>query len=504
MTLWLSRTVWPKAVRLIAFFLCVGALAQTSTQLNAPSQTGEQTSPNATSLIRLGGQLMVADQAYEYDRELADEIGPRLTGSATYTKAADWTLAELKRLGLSNAHEEPWQIEATWEPEAPAIARIVSPHVQPLHLVSDGWSPSTPPGGIQANVFFLKDFTPEGVKAAAVDVKNSVVLVDRSSFKRPVLYGKVYEAIDLLKSEGARALLLGLGGINNAESMDGMSCCNGKLAALPIGDLGAEDGTLLRRELEQGPVNIEFSFTNRIREQITVNNVIAEIPGTDASGTYVLIGAHLDSWGLGTGAEDDGTGVASVLAIAKAVKETGLKPRRTMRFVLFGGEEEGLLGSLQYARRHSDDLTQCAGVFITDSGSEPPLGWDTLGRHDEDALFASVQPMLKELDAGKNSDSADEALSTDAAAFLVKGVPTFVLRTGTEKYRLIHHKTSDTFDKVDERDLNLGTAVVGMTAFAFADQAQTARHLSQSEVEQQLKEAGILDEYKDMQTFETF
>ena len=133
------------------------------------------------ALVRLGGQLMVAGKAYEYDRQLADGIGPRLTGSANYVKATDWAVAEFTRLGLTHVHEEPWKIAATWEPETEATARILSPHEQRLHLESEGWSPSTPSDGVRGNVFYLKALTPEAVKADAANIKGAIVLLDGPS-----------------------------------------------------------------------------------------------------------------------------------------------------------------------------------------------------------------------------------------------------------------------------------------------------------------------------------
>src|ERR1700761_9619323 len=130
-----------------------------------------QQTASQPSLVKLAGQLLVAGKAYEYDRQLADEIGPRLTGSANYVKATDWAVAEFTRLGLANVHKESWEIPATWEPETVAIGRIVAPHEQRLYLESEGWSPSTPPGGIRGNVFVLKTLSEEAVKADAAKIK---------------------------------------------------------------------------------------------------------------------------------------------------------------------------------------------------------------------------------------------------------------------------------------------------------------------------------------------
>jgi Zn-dependent M28 family amino/carboxypeptidase len=235
-----------------------------------------------------------------------------------------------------------------------------------------------------------------------------------------------------------------------------------------------------------------------------VDNVVAEIPGTDGSGEYVLIGGHLDSWQTGTGAQDNGTGAASVMAVAQAIVASGLKPRRTMRFVLFGGEEEGLVGSLNYARAHAGDAAKCVGVFVSDTGAEQPKGWYTFGRKDENDALAALKPYLAPLGADGTTDEGQYTFETDEAPFLVQGVPSFVLWTATEKYETLHHKPADTFDKVIQRDLNLGATVEALTAYAFANTPVELKHYSAAELEEQLKGIKALVEYKDMQDHKLF
>jgi hypothetical protein len=466
----------------------------------APGESAAVDAATQQALVKLGGQLMVAGKAYEYDRMLSDELGPRLTGSANYMKAAEWATGEFKRLGLANVHEDPWEISNTWEPEVWATGRILSPREMRLHLESDGWSTSTPKGGVKGNVYHLKALSADGVKAEAAQIKGSIVLLDRDSLSAggPLLIGRALDLIGQMEDAGAKAFLLGIGDRENVSVMAGLNCCNGTVSKVPVGNVGKEDTLLLRRMLDKGPVEVEFSFTNKVREHVKVPNVVADILGTDGSGEYVIIGGHLDSWQLGTGAEDNGTGAASVLAVAEAVKASGIQPRRTLRFVLFGGEEEGLLGSIHYAQMHAPELDKCDGVFITDTGSEAPKGWYIFGRADEKKALDGLKPVLAELGADGTTDEGRFTFSTDHGPFLIHGIPSFVLWTPVDEYFKLHHKPSDTFDKVNQRDLNLGASVVGVTALTFADAAQPLNHLSQSEMEDQLKKIKSYDEYKDM------
>ncbi len=473
---------------------CVASMAQDShPALTVDAKLRED-------LIHLGGQMLLAGQAYEYDRHLADEIGPRLTGSANYVRAVEWTEAEFKRMGLANVHGEAWDLAAAWEPETLATARMTVPHEQRLHLESEGWSPSTPAGGVRGEVFYLDELSVDSVKAKAEKIKGRIVLVDGKSFGAHMEdgFGKLFDALNLMAGKGAKGLVFGMGAANNAPSMLGNTAFTGTLANIATGNLGKEDTQLLLRLMKSGPVEIEFSFTNRVREHVKVDNVVAEIPGRESNGEYVLIGGHLDSWHGGTGAQDNGTGAATVLAVAQAIEASGLKPRRTMRFVLFGGEEEGLVGSVRYAHEHASDAAKCAGVFVSDSGAEAPKGWYVFGRKDEESALGMLKPLLASLGAGETSNDGEFTFETDEAPFLVEGVPAFVLWTPVEKYMELHHKPSDTFDKVNERDLNLGAAAVGVTAYAFADAGETLKHFSTAELEQQLVEIKASLQYKDL------
>jgi len=442
--------------------------------------------------------LLIDGQAYEYDRVLADEIGPRLTGSSNYEKAVDWSEGEFKRLGLANVHTETWTIPSAWEPETDAVAHILKPHGQRLHLESEGWGPSTPEGGVRGNVYLLSKLSVAAVHEQVEAIQGHIVLVTPEALgDDELLFGQLFDALDAIGEVGAKGLLLGMGTTNDAPSFLGVGDFVGKASKLPTGNVGHVDTLLLARMLEKGPVEIEFSFKNRIRSNVPVKNVVAEISGTDPDAGYV-VGGLLDSWHPGTGAEDNGTGAASVLAVAQTVKAAGLKPRRTLRFILFGGEEEGLLGSLAYAHAHEQEMSKCAGVFVTDTGSEPPKGWLTFGREDVNKALAPLKPLLDPLDAGGISDGHHIIFETDHAPFLVRGVPAFVLWTPFEKYMQLHHKPSDTFDKVDRRDLGLGEAVVGLSAYYFASVAEIPGYLDAAKMEDTLKSIKAYNQYKDL------
>jgi len=481
---------------LAAAFIAPCALAQNS---DTPAAVAPETRAAIRQLI---GDIMVNGQAYEYDRQLADGIGPRLTGSDNYVHAVSWAQDQFRTLGLSNIHTESFSMAALWEPEVPATGHIVEPRNQTLHIYSAGWSPSTPDGGITGKVVYLPELLPvEKLDATKDKLSGNIVLVDNGSFGQHAAIGDLIKALSRLRTFTPQAVLL-TGSANGTQNADSLAF-NGELSEFPVAQIGLEDELLIKRFLEKGPVTVQFSFKNRIRPATEVNNVIAEIPGRDLPKEIVIVSAHLDSWHPGTGAQDNGTGVATVLEVARAIKSLNLPPRRTIRFILFGGEEEGLVGSNAYARKHSADMASIDAVLISDTGAQTSKGWYLMGREDEKKSLAPIEPLLTGLGAGDSSSDTEFLFETDHAGFDVQGVPTLVLWNGVDKYFKLHHQASDSFDSVVQADLNQGVAVTAATAYAIADSAQPfAPHLTPAEVQTMLKKANELDNYNSLKSLD--
>jgi carboxypeptidase Q len=262
-----------------------------------------------------------------------------------------------------------------------------------------------------------------------------------------------------------------------------------KMLPLPAAEVGMEDGKLIQRELEHGPVTIQLSLENKTSGETKVNNVVAEIRGRERPDEWILIGAHLDSWDFGTGAQDNGTGAISVLEVARAMMALGKAPRRGVRFALWGGEEEGLLGSYAYTQSHKSELSKCVAVLNTDNGSGHPKGWKVEGRED---LKQAMQPwsdgLLQGLAGGDLS--MEMTYDTDHGPFVLQGIPSLDLWVDMSKYFEIHHKPSDTLDKVDLLDFKAGEAIVAVTAYAIAESEKPiARHIDHAAVGEILKNA---------------
>jgi hypothetical protein len=364
-----------------------------------------------------------------------------------------------------------------------------------LHIYSVGWSPSTPPQGVEGEVVYV----PSLAKADKAQVAGKIALIDSSSYGEKYTISSVYEGFDHLNSLAPAAVLTT--GIANGEESLSAGDLGGAITPVPWAQVGREDSLLIKRLLDHGPVSLHFSLTNNIRRDVKVPNVIAEIPGSELPGEVVIIGAHLDSWQPGTGAQDNGTGSASVLEAARAMKALRRAPRRTVRFILFGGEEEGLLGSAAYVRQHMAEMSKIDAVLVTDSGSEPAKGWYLMGRDDEKASVEAMKPLLAGLGADGVSSDNGFIFQSDHSPFDVLGVPTLVLWNSMDKYMALHHKASDTFDSVVEKDLAQGAAVTAVTAYAIADSREPfAAHLSPAEMQSILKKADMLDGYNYLKT----
>lgn len=472
------------------FFGTTVALAQSS-----PPSTSFAVSPETRDAVRqLIGDSTLNGKVYAYEGDLADMIGPRLTGSSNFMRAVDWTLQQFKEMGLANIHTEEWTIPSTWEPDGPATGKIEMPVAHDLHIYSLGWSPSTLPKGVAGEVMYVPSFAAAALEAQKAQIAGKIALVDRSSYGEKPRMDLVLSGFERLLSISPAAILTT--GIANGGESESSVRFGGVLSSVPTAQIGSEDSLLIKRLLGRGPVTVRFWLSNTVHSNVQIPTVIAEIPGSDIPNEVVLVGAHLDSWQPGTGAQDNGTGVAGVLEAARAIRALHRAPRRTIRFVLFGGEEEGLLGSTAYVRQHVAELPKIDAVLITDSGSQPAKGWNVTEREDEKGPLVALKPLLSGLGADGATSDVEFALQTDYAAFDVLGVPSLVLWNDMDKYMLLHHKASDTFDSVVEKDLVQCALVTAVTAYAIADaESPFARHLSPAEAQSMLKKVDRLDEY---------
>jgi hypothetical protein len=466
---------------------------------NSPGSNGGQPSsgtPAAASTPEPGGEAKAVTSAIleEIDKHselmaniehLCDMIGPRLTGSPNLAKANQWTRDKFRQYGLTNAHLEPWTIERAWT-RGEAKGRVVVPVEQRILLESAGWSPSTK-GPVRGPVVHVKAQSTDELAAYKGKLKGAwVVLAEVSvqpSPRRPAenmerafrrrmgdfmrMRAFRQELQKFLVAEGVAGLLRDSSKEHGLINMTGATS-NYAPSEVPEAFLTTESYGLIWRLLKRGPVELEIDLKNTFSDgPVEVYNTVADLQGAEKPDEVVILGGHIDSWDLGTGATDDGTGIMAVLEAARALKAVGVKPKRTIRFVLFSGEEQGLHGSRAYVKAHEKEMDKISGVLVHDTGTGKVKSIGLQGRYDlREVMDKVVEPFKDAVDLEELSMRT--MMGTDHQSFLPKGVPAFAVIQDMAEYRKTHHTESDTFDKVYPDEINQGAKVLAAWAYNVA------------------------------------
>lgn len=426
-------------------------------------------------------------------RYLTDTIGGRVTGSPAAGRAVGWAVEALRRAGVDEVHAEKFQIPAGWS-EGHTNLDILSPDPFPIRLVSIAWSSPTPDGGITTDVVDVGDGDVGGFAKAGAAAKGAIVLVHSKLLVTWDDLGKEYSVMPGIAqraSDAGAVALLWMSSRPNLLLYRHTVAGAGQIDRLPQAVVAREDAERLARFLAAGQrIRAHFDMPNHITGPVESENVIAEIRGRERPDEFVLLGAHLDSWDLGTGALDNGCNAALVIDAARVIRATGVPPRRSIRFALFTGEEQGLLGSWAYARAHRAELDRMIAAIVFDSGNGPVTGFWLGGRKD---ILPAVQEALAPAAAlGVNDFTLEIETGTDELDFLLEGVPTLVAYQEPANYILNYHASSDTFDKVDIPELKRHVAIAAIAAYALADREQRiGPRLSRAEVERTLKESHL-------------
>ncbi len=473
------------------------AIAQTpepaaKSDASSTSTPDSESRSDSDAVSRIVGAAMTRGGASAFLETLTDSVGARVTGSPQCRSAADLILASLRQAGLDSAHFEEYPLESRWQ-RGPASAAVVAPVTRALTVTSYGWVPGTAkaPGTsekLEASLFDLGNIAALQIPASAGNLKGAAVLVDPRATADDSAVVVRASLARALAAAGASVMLI------PSDKPDRMVYTSGfgfyPRGPLPVISVAKEDALFLRRLLAHGPVRLAFDIQNSF--DLTAGkerNVIADLPGADP-GEVILIGAHFDSWDPAQGANDDGSGVAAVLEAARILKSLGLRPRRTIRFVFFSGEEEALLGSRAYVLAHQNELDHLRAVLIMDSGAQTSRGIHIQGRADLQNSLEKVLAPLAPL--GANGISLEGSFDEDHAPFLVAGVPAFTLWVDDGQYDVYHHSIADTFDKVDPRLLALDTAVMAVAAYTLANsEEKPAARLGQPQVDALLKKLAL-------------
>jgi carboxypeptidase Q len=460
-----------------------GAAGCSATEASACAQAAAKITP-----IVMGDSPLA-----ENLRKLTDEIGGRVSGSPEMARAVDWAIAAFRAAGV-DVHTEKYRLPVQWG-EGNTWLELLGDVKFPISLVSNGLSPATPPGGIEASLVDVNYGTEEDFARAGSSIKGAILLVHSDiGTTWPDLFDEYMKPPGIIARavKGGASAILWTGARDRKLLYRHTNSLTGELDKIPQAVVAREDALRLQRigAANPGKIRVRLQMPNKIGGPIEQQNVVGEIRGYEKPDENVVLGAHLDSWELGTGALDNGCNAALVIEAARAIKASGLLPRRSIRFVLFSGEEQGTVGSYAYVKAHRAEMDKVRGMIVFDSGIGRVTGYSLGGRRDIDA---PVREILKPF-AGWGADDLtyDASFGTDNFDFLLEGVPTLTANQEIANYLQNYHAASDTLDKVDIRELKLNTILAAVTAWGIADRPEPiGKRLSRAELDALVKETGL-------------
>jgi Zn-dependent M28 family amino/carboxypeptidase len=462
--------------RLLGFALAMAVtglpvLANDSVKPKGPAEDG--TKP---ALARITGEGFFDSRAFTYLTELSDEVGGRVTGSPAAQKAIDWGLTKMKTMGLENVHSEKWSMWKGWT-RGTASAELLAPLHHTLDVDAMGWTGSTPAAGVEAEVVTANFFDMDEEISRISRFRGKIVMMKPEGVPKKnfwMLFAQYGDFLHDLQKAGAVAVIGGQGGFK-AEGRH--LTHTGILGfaedfAIPVVDMAMEDQSQIERFLASGKtvrlrINVQNTLTGGPVESA---NVVGDIVGRERPEEIVVVGAHLDSWDLAEGATDNGVGAASVLAAAEAILKSGQRPRRTIRFVLFTGEEQGLLGSLAYVKQHAAEMKNHVGSVVLDDGQGPVKEFQLGGRNDLVEAMKAFADSLADIREIGVSDKRE--FGTDTGPFILAGLPGINLEQDSPDYKYTQHSAADSLEEVKPDVLTQNATIMALTAFWLADRPE--------------------------------
>jgi carboxypeptidase Q len=437
-----------------------------------PTMSPRAAVPEASSSTALLDAAMASHGAAQIVQSLTDEVGPRLAGSPAGSAAVDWAVRTLRERGLANVHTEPVSVPH-WQ-RGEDKGAVVSPVVQPLQLTALGGSIGTPAEGIEAEV--VESSSLEALSTLArTDVAGKIVFfnVPTARTRDGSGYGKAVSvrwlgAVRAAELGALAVVIRSIGTDSNRLPHTGGMKREDKVPAVPAAALAIPDAELLHRLLaEHKKVKLQLKIGCRSFPNVESANVVGEIPGAASPDEIILLGAHLDSWDLGTGALDDGAGVGIVVNAAQLIGSLAHRPRRTIRVVLFANEENGLAGGRAYAQAHRAEASKHIAAYEADSGTGRAYALRYVGAPEARASLGTISAALKPLGIELVKDDAHGG--ADLSPLRDLGVPVVDLAQDFTTYFDFHHTANDTFDKIDPEALAQVSAATAVLADALAN-----------------------------------
>ncbi len=444
-----------KIVGLVACVVLAAGLAQAQAQ---------QAVPRAPAAALIAGALK-DDRAYALTRDLTTDNGPRLAGSPAEARARDWAVARLTREGFTNVRVEPFTI--TYWGRISETAQITGPFGQRLDVHAAGGSAGTPDAGIEAPVVRFPDMAalraaPDGSLTGKIVFIDGAMEVTRDGHSYGTSVEKRRECAPVAAAKGALACLVRSAGTSQRHVHVGQGR-RGEQSAIPALILANADAAQLTRVLEKGPTNVKINVKVETLANAPSGNVIAEIRGTQRPDEIVVLGCHLDSWDLGTGAQDDAVGCGIVTAAALNTLAVAGAPKRTIRIVWFGSEEVGVLGGRAYAAAQQPTIQTHVFAGESDSGGgtiyRSDVKFGAAAKPIADAIARSLRPLA--IARGRDDASG----GPDVGPLAAIGVPVIDLQQDVTDYFALHHTPDDTIERVDIAKVRQNVAAWSVTVW---------------------------------------
>lgn len=422
----------------------------------------------------LRDKALAGTRAVDWVRGLTDEAGPRLSGSRGDAASVVWALANLQAQGFSNVHPEKVMVRA-WQ-RGIETGEVTSPVGQPLVLTALGGSVPTPAGGLEAEIVEAPSIEAMQEKGASA-VKGKIVFFNKKLERGSGMtgYGKTVD----VRTQGASAaaklgavgvLIRSIGTHRNRIPHTGAVDYVANVSKIPAAALAFPDAELLERLVRGGrPVRVRFTLTCSEGPEAESANVVGELRGSSKPEEIVLLGAHRDSWDLGTGAIDDAAGCGIVIEAARLIGALPKHPPRTIRICLYANEENGVAGGKAYFKAHEAELSKFAAALESDSGTDRPVALDWTAGASADPFVKEVAALVQPIGVELGIEGGGGA---DVGTLKPAGVPMFAFRQDVTRYFDYHHSANDTFDKIDPNGLDKNVAAVAVFAYCAASTPQ--------------------------------
>ncbi|KAG5856784.1 hypothetical protein ANANG_G00011550 [Anguilla anguilla] len=418
----------------------------------------------AQKIIDLAVYGDARNRSYEKLAKFTDTVGHRLSGSRNLEHAIEYMYNALTKDGLDNVHLEPVKIPHWVRGKESAV--ILRPRNHPLAILGLGSSVGTPREGIKAEVLVVKSF--DELKQRASEAEGRIVVYNQPfvSYGETVKY-RSSGAAEAAKVGAVASLIRSVTPFSINSPHTGWQDYEEGVPQIPTACITVEDAQLMARMAERGQkIVIHLTMGAQNLPDADSFNTVAEITGSKYPEQVVLISGHLDSWDVGQGAMDDGGGVAISWEALSLLKDLGLRPKRTVRAVLWSAEEPGGVGALQYYQRHKENISNINLVMESDLGTFRPRGIQFSGKAQAQKIMGEVMKLLKPINATKLEGSAE---GTDIQMWMDGGVPGASLLNDNSKYFWFHHTHGDTITVQDPEEMSLCSAVWAVVSYVIAD-----------------------------------